>query len=329
MRYSLKDVPAGRLDLKDRTFRVTEWEGPEKARLLERSIETMGLLNPPAALPGDGGSWRIVCGFKRIEACRSLGIKEIRVRALSGKPDPLDLARWAIADNSFSRPLNLLERANAAALLFRSLKEAGAGEENLEKEAGALGLPGNSGVLADLQRVYFLPDSIKQKILSGRISLAMAVRLSALNREEAETFAEIFDTLRLGLNRQKEFLLLAKEIAIREDIGVRDVFSDPEFLDITGPEDGKDLPIQTKNARLYLQKRRFPALSKAREDFAENLKQLHLSAGASIAAPPFFEGNRYILHLPFSKKQDIREHQKTLDSLAENPALETFPGFKP
>ena len=58
------------------------------------------------------------------------------------------------------------------------------------------------------------------------------------------------------------------------------------------------------------EKKRFPELSAAVENFEKNAARLNLKGAPSIAAPEFFQGNRCILRLHFSEKQGIRVIKK-------------------
>ena len=372
-------VKIDRVRLDDRTFSVsfggdgleTSGQGADfSLDALADSIKRIGLINVPSLIRLGDGTHVIVCGFRRVAACARLGMDEIKAHILEAEVTPLDCAKRAIADNSFSRPLNLMEQANAAALLSRFMTASGSpsgagakGDETKETQAketkakeksgrpkrsnpkrnnppknrqtsqyaqtaAALGLPGNPVMLGHLKKIYLLPRQVKQGIASGRVSLAMALSLAGLKKEEAIRFAEIFDMLKLGFSKQKECVALVSEIAMREDISIMDVFSDAHFLETVNPKDDRDVPLKTKRVRRYLKKRRFPALSKAEEDFEATLKTLHLSGGAAITPPQFFEGNSYMLRFPFSSPQDIKAHKKTMDALVGHGALEKFPGFK-
>ena len=355
---TIETIKISRIRLDDRTFSVSSGGVALEATgqgadfsldALADSIKGIGLINAPSLILSDTGDWVIVCGFRRVDACVRLGMDEIKANILSREMTPLDCAKRAIADNSFSRPLNLMEQSKAAALLFRFMEpegapstacamEKGATEKGAREKGGrqrweyvqtasALGLPGNPVMLDNLKKIDLLPPQVKDGVASGRISFAMALMLDGLKKEEAIRFTEIFDMLKLGFAKQKECVTLAGEIALREDISILDVFSDGQFLEIINSQDVGDVPLKTKKVRRYLKQRRFPALLKASEDFEATLKTLHLSHGAAITPPEFFEGNSYMLRFPFSSAKDMEAHKKTMDALIGNAALEKFPGF--
>lgn len=111
---------------------------PGDINALMRSIDEVGLLQPVTITP-DGV---LVCGWRRLEAARRLGLRTLNVWVRSGISDELSHVLAQQAENELRKPLNTLE----AARLYREvklLKEEDAARRQQASRFGAA--PGNDG----------------------------------------------------------------------------------------------------------------------------------------------------------------------------------------
>ena len=140
MRFQTVRTPLTRVRLEDDFYRITTASVPEA---WVASIGSTGLINPPICVPW-GSEYQIVSGFRRIEAIRRLGRRQVLVRIPDGDADPLAAARIAIADNSGQRALNPVELSRCFNLLTTT------GGVPLQAIARPLGLPSNPDVIRRL-----------------------------------------------------------------------------------------------------------------------------------------------------------------------------------
>ncbi len=315
MVFNRETVRLDGIDRSDLSFRITTRMDADD---LIPSMRTGGLINSPI-LTRRSGAYAIVAGFRRILACQTLGLAEIRARIAPRGARPLDLTAVAIADNALQRPLDLIEKSRALALLA----EFHATPRDLARAAAPLGLPRNPSLVRKILPLHSLPEVIREGVRSNAISLPMAHSLDQLDLDAGVELANLFLTLKLSLNKQREILALSEEIAARDDIPL------PELLAreaIRGVLNDKNLDRSQKagRIRLHLKRERFPRLTKAQETFEENLKRLKLGPGARLTPPRNFEGLAYSLDLQFKNRAELRERRATLDSLLNNPALENI-----
>ncbi|MBW2559197.1 MAG: hypothetical protein JRD69_10270, partial [Deltaproteobacteria bacterium] len=87
------------------------------------------------------------------------------------------------------------------------------------------------------------------------------------------TFAEIFNDLKLGLNKQRELITMINEISLRENIPVMKVIQESDFQEIL-QNDELDRTKKTEKLRFYLKKRRYPSITRAEEKFEELVKKI-------------------------------------------------------
>jgi ParB-like chromosome segregation protein Spo0J len=283
---------------------------------LVASIRDIGLINPPVLRQRKDLKYQIVCGFRRVEACRVLRSNEIKARVLKGDLSELDVLKIAILDNRSHRQLSVVEQAQGIQKLSSLLPPRG----RLESLSSLLGFPQNQKVFEKLKALSELPAAIQAGVLDEIVSFEAAVDLSKFSYGDALPFFELFKVLKLSQNKQKEVITFAAEIAIREEIQPREVLQSKEIRTIL---DRSELNRNEKGSkvRAFLKRRRFPALAKEEERFAKALKALKLDEHIHITAAPYFEGGSVTLRMTFKDEQDFDKRRKTLDKIARNPAL--------
>lgn len=304
--------------LSDGTFRISDG-GPTPA--LARSIAALGLISPPLLLaPGDPAGYLPVCGFRRLAECRKLGWNRVPAQVVlaCGPETWADCARMAVADNALQRPLSLLETARAAALLARFIPP-----ESVPRAANEAGLSVGPDAARQLRRILHLPEAVREKIRSGRISLSMATLLADIPNEAAVGLAELFDTLGLGLNLQREILTHIREIARRESISLTDFLTDPALRSLAEDPD-TPRPERAGAVRRYLRGRRYPALTEAETRFSAAVEDLNLGPDLSLTPPPRFEGRKYTIELRIENVDGLRAAADRLTRLAEDPKCQAI-----
>ena len=106
--------------LDDHRFRVGNSALPDR---LVRSIRRIGLVHPPVVVRRRN-RWVLLSGWRRIQACRALGLASIPVSVLS-EPDDGRALLFAVEENAAARELSLLEKADILRKL-RAWKFSGA-----------------------------------------------------------------------------------------------------------------------------------------------------------------------------------------------------------
>jgi len=310
MDFENNQVPLSLIDSKDKTFRITTETGIDD--LLD-SIKNVGLINPPILIKKKS-KYTIICGFRRIAACRMLGLLNIEAKILGSSTNEIDCVKCAITDNSFQRPLNLIEQSRSLFMLSGFFKDI----TSLADVASSLGLPHNPSIIKKIINIYHLPLFIQNCVLSNIISLSMAVELGTFEKAAGIIFAKIFNDLKLGLNKQRELITLINEISLRENIPVIKVIQESDFQEIL-QNDELDRTKKTKTLRFYIKKRRYPSITRAEQKFEELVKELKLGNNMKLIPPKNFEGNTFIIKLHFNNFKDLQDHSDTLEKILQNP----------
>jgi len=303
-------IPLDRIDLSDSTYRITTAPVSED---LQQSIAVAGVINAPILKRVDEG-WTVVSGFRRLEACRGLGKTDVTARILDD-PDELTCVRLAIADNQGQRPLNIVELARVVGLLDRL-----PGDTGLAQRAGDAGVGGGIAYLEKADQVRRLPWSIQQGLLSDAIALPVALELGKLPPADALCLADLFNTLKPSLNRQREIMTLMQEISLRDGLGLAALAADGPVTAILEASE-KDHRQKTEALRELLKQRRYPRFWEAQSRFSRTVKALHLEPGLDLVPPPHFEATTHTLTLRFDNPSQLAQRVKSLKALLDHPGL--------
>ena len=129
--------------------------------------------------------------------------------------------------------------------------------------------------------------------------------------------------LGMGLNRQREFVTLVREIAAGSARTPGSVLDDPKIREVLdGPE--PDRNRRAAGLRRVLYAMRFPHLARAEADFRDKVRALRLPPRVRWTPPPYFEGRDHELKLRFKDKKELIEIKEVIDRIISDPRLDTL-----
>jgi len=312
MCFKEKIVKLSEVDASDHSFRITTQKTVDD---LMDSIGHVGVLNLPLLLEKKP-RYIILSGFRRIEACRRLDRFDVNARILDSDTKKLECARYAITDNAFQRPLNLIEKSRSIRMLSNCFSD----HRRLSKEMSILGVPCHESMIIKIKDICSFSKPLQNSILSESISLAVALELHKMSKDVEDGFVELFSVLKLGVNKQREILTLIKEISLREDIPMAEILEGLHLKRILNDED-LDKNQKIRKIRSHLKQRRFPAITRAERWFEEHRQNLKLGSGIKLIPPDNFESPTYFLNFSFKDLKELKHLKKIFDSLIKNPSL--------
>ena len=312
MCFREKIVDPCRIDLHDESFHITTEKQLDD---LIVSIKHLGVLNPPVLLEKETG-YTIISGFRRVEACQRLNWSELRARVLDSDTDRFKCVKYAVADNAFQRPLNIIEKSKCFNMLYGFYKDI----DSLAEALPALGFSEQPAMIKKIKTIYDMPESLQSGLLSNTIALAVALALAEWSSADAQKLISLFNALNLSLNKQREILTMVREIATREDVSVLQVLDSPHLKNILNNRN-LDKNQKARKIRKYLKLRRFPAITAAEQSFQKHIKKLNLGKGMEFVPPVNFEGSTYTLKLTFNTLKELENLKTTLGVFIENPHL--------
>ncbi len=164
---------------------------------LTASVREHGVLQPLVVAPGDGATYVLIAGERRLQASKKAGLKTVPVimRHATGQ----ELLELALIENIQREDLNALEEAEA----YRQLTE----EFGLSHEAVAKRVGKNRVTVTNTLRLLGAATAVKQALIDGKVSEGHARALLALTSAKAQE-AALQTILNLELSvRQTEGLV--------------------------------------------------------------------------------------------------------------------------
>jgi hypothetical protein len=311
MKFFPATVGIEEIDANDHAFKITSGRRPDD---LIHSIADVGLISPPI-LRQTGNTMTVVCGFRRIEACRSLGWNHLDARIIKGfDATGLDCLMLAIADNCFNRQLNVIEQAEAVVRLSQFVTD----DTALVGHAQKAGLSLNRGLIGKLRKLALCSDDLKKNIKTGIIPLSIGLALNEMNASAATELIRIFEVLKPTLNHQKEIIRLLEETARASDTSVENVMTNTGiFKTMANPDLDRMHKIST--IRLLLKKARYPEIVRFENAFLSRMKNLELPADIRLLPPADFEGNQFSMQLTFETPEQFSRITDLLNQLQNYP----------
>ncbi|MGD9305524.1 MAG: ParB N-terminal domain-containing protein [Desulfobacterales bacterium] len=310
-----QNIKLSAVAVEDNTYRITT---SSKIDGLVASIRQIGLIHPPIVKQSPSG-YLIISGFRRIAACDYLGWKEFAAQILDADFDVAQCIYLAIVENALQRPLNLIEIFRCISLLSSIITD----ERILTETASKLGLPSDPGLIRKIKKIGDLDTSIQEGILTNTISLAMVTELAKLEPNAGVALTKVYARLKIGLNRQREFMMLLDEIAHRENSTIANLLNEGVIQQVLD-DHNLDRAQKRRQIQAYLRQRRFPAISRMKNEFNKQIKKLQLGNQISLTPPKDFEGSNYTLKLTFSSLSEFEELQSRLDRIIQSKGLSKF-----
>ncbi len=316
MEFKLSTIAIERINTYDTRFKIST--GAASAALVD-SIKHLGLINPPILSALNDG-YRIISGFKRIEAWRQVSADGITARIVDPCASLERCIHIAIMDNSLQRSLNIVEQAHAVALLALLSYDS----HKLPEVARTVGLAVNQAMAAKLKILAGMDQLLKSGVLDGSIALPVALQLHELQDTDAsEALAVLMRELGLSLNRQREIMEWVVSICRRDDIVPRKLLAADEIVRCRQNKD-LDRRQKTQLIRDYLKRRRFPTITGYERRFEETVQRLKLAKGTCLIPPPHFESATYCLRFEFRDQKELSIRLQEIEKMAKSEIMQKF-----
>ena len=306
MDCELQTVALDQIDLADSTFQIST--SHDKANLTP-SIQTVGLLQPPIVLP-QPGRMTVVCGFRRIAACRDLRYSHVPVWRLQADQSMADCARIAIVDNACQRELNLVEQARALALMHDTADET----DSWLKIAERYGLPVSQSAQNRILPLADMAPPLQEAVVRRHIALPVALRIHGMQSDDSKALTAFFISVTAGLNVQRELLEYIEDISRRDRISIAALIRNPDVVAIVADAEISG-PQRVQQLRRYFKEKRYPELTRAERRYQDMITKLHLHPRLQLQPPPFFEGSTYRLLYAFKSRNQLKTLQTELERL--------------
>lgn len=266
---------------------------------LINSIEKIGLINKPSIVKRNDQSIEVVTGYRRINALKKLGIKEVCCFDLTGSGmSDHELLMLALHDNLFSREFSIIEKSMIINVLNELVKDI-----NIIYDVCSL-INVNRKDYSTLLKINMLDNTIKQAILNGNLQIKTIELLLQMETPDVLLISDWLTKLRLSYNYQVQFIEYISDISRVYKCSLSS-FMDEEFFQNLLDDHKKNIPQKTKELMDYLRIRRNPTISRCQEMFDKKIKKLNLPANVRVVNPRYFESEGYKLEINFNNGEEL------------------------
>ncbi len=251
---------------------------------LQKSIETMGILNPPVVQRRGNDAPIPVLGRRRLQAALELGMEHVEVRLISTDMPELDGFLLAFWDNLAHRCWNTVTRA----VVLRRLLELLPRETVAAEFLGLLGVPPRGPVLERLRMIGGLEYSVLRLLAAGLLHEKSAALLAEMASEERLVLLDLIERLGMNANKNAEIVSDLFDLSVFHGKPVSELLKEEPVSSLLADS---QLP-HPERARLFrdvVRSRKYPEIVKSEKEFSHWCSDMQLGANVTIRPTPGFE----------------------------------------
>ena len=271
---------------------------------LVRSVKRVGLVNSPLLIEDGKGTLKVVSGYRRIQAAKSIKWDHIPCRVLQESEfSPLECLLLNLHENLATRSLNNVEKGMALSHLnsYLSLNEI------MKDYMPLLDLPSHEETFYLFLKIENeLDEKIKVYLAQGHISLQVARMLLNMETVSRSPVFSVISNLKFNINQQIQLINYIVDISHVIRVPVIELLKEQALKNIF-LNNRLNTPQKAKAVLRLLKIKRFPTLTEAEKTFNKMVSSLNLPKGVRIDPPLFFESPDYRLEILFKEGKELRE----------------------
>jgi ParB family transcriptional regulator, chromosome partitioning protein len=284
----------------------------QSASSLHKSVQRVGLLQPPIIRKQSSGKYQLVAGRARLFKFKLIHPKETCITCLvvAENISPKETLSYVLEDQLLSGALTPMEKAYFFSYCLKHMDIDTAAETFLP----ILSEKVQPHTIKKLSRLLELETELQTSVHYGQIDVKTAYELLNLNSVDRMSLHTIFTELKLGGGKQKRLLALSKDLAYREESTIAELLSKPEFTDILAhPE--MNQPQKGAVLLASLQKKLFPQSNSAEESFRKEITKMSLPASCTVTHSLSFEKDAISLTLQFNSLSEMKKRMPEILNL--------------
>jgi len=289
---------------------------PDTPESLRDSIEAIGVIHPVILMKSSG--WRkIICGHRRINLCKVLGLADIPALVTDSGLDEETLLALNLAENRSHRSYSDIEKGQVIGKLV------GAGvsvEKIIQKYMPILGLQRSKKLYQEFCHIPGLETGLQYLLHDLNVPLRIFSPLLRWSRADKNSAETLFYSVRPGINKWRELLELAEEIARIENESPGDIIRREEIQSILAQN---DLQAHEKYDRIVqtMTLWRYPVLSGLRKKIAHELDQLSLGPRTKIRIQESFETEEIKIEIKGRDQKSLVDEVEKLANATRSNAM--------
>lgn len=282
-----------RLNFSDINIAGSRFSIPYRAIPIElsSSIKSASIINPPIVL-NNNGSYELLTGFKRAEACRQFGITDLDCLILEDCNDLDKYIKIIYEDNK-----NRFTDVETGQLCSIYLKNS---DGDVKSFLEIINLPATERHIERFESLSNLDNKLTDYYLDEKLNADQCFTLSQIHTADALVIAErIIIPHRFNTNETRELIADLGDISVRDKKSIDNLIA--ELL--TDKEKIKKDEIRAKIKLI-----RNPWLAEAEIRFEQLSKELKLPKNCTINHALYFESNFIELKARVNDEKKMREY---------------------
>jgi hypothetical protein len=279
-----------KINVRDKRFCISY---PAHDAMLLSSIGKVGIIQPVVLL--EGPPFSVVTGFKRIEAAKKLGMKE--VPAVTAKLSEKEGLLFAIHDNAH-RGLNIIEKAHS----LEKMVSMGFPESEIYEVMALLSLGPHEKVLAHFLSISRAEEPLKRFIIEHTLSMKNIEYMLLFEREERKKIMTALAATRLTESYLREILEMLHLVKIKKG----------RFNSAVLRNAGNAHELRTRLKRIT-----HPRLSSLEKKLEKIRKTSAMPPALDIRVDPFFEKEYIDITIRAKSEKETKELLKKLDEVLQ------------
>jgi len=279
---------------------------------LVKSIDSVGILNPPLLQELPGGRMIPVLGRRRLQAAVQLGISQTEVKIVSDRISEAEGFAVALWDNFGHRTFDMA----STAVVVRRLLDLFPRDVVAGDFLALLGVPARGPRLERLRAIGGLEEPVLQALALGRIQEKTAFVLSALASDEQHTLMKLTDALGMNANKRAEVISHLADLSVFHGKPILEFLHVEEARSIVHDE---DIPRPERAARFrrLIRSWKFPELVNSEQEFQEWLRGLPESERIVVRPAPGFESRECTVEIRTESREEV---ERILNRLTDGAA---------
>jgi hypothetical protein len=286
----ITSIPLRKINVRDKRFRISY---PAHDAMLLLSIGKVGIIQPVVLL--EGPPFSVVTGFKRIEAAKKLGMKE--VPAVTTKLSEKEGLLFAIHDNAHMG-LNIIEKAHS----LEKMVSMGFPESEIYEVMALLSLGPHEKVLAHFLSISRAEEPLKHFIIEHSLSMKNIEYMLLFEREERKKIITALTPTRLTESYLREILEMLHLVKIKKG----------RFNSTVLKNAGNAHELRTRLKRIT-----HPRLSSLEKKLEKIRKTSAMPPALDIRVDPFFEKEYIDITIRAKSEKETKELLKKLDEVLQ------------
>lgn len=256
----------------------------------------------------------IVSGFRRLQACREIGID--RIPAFRAEGGDSALFETVLKENLTVRNFNVVEKA----MVLSGLKNWYTDKKIIDKFMKLVGLESSEKLLKMYLLIPDMSEEIKIALTKKDLNPGDIGNLSEFKQKEMKAVLYMMMELGMGRNVRREVSKNIFEVCKREEISPSNLLESDKITKIKNDTKLHDSQ-KAHRIRGVIATRRYPILTSIKEEFEQNIHSLGLPNSIRINHPKNFEGSKYRCTFHFRNDGEFKKQIERLNEIKDEKIL--------